>query len=223
MPTAPSPWHQLGLRWNPFGEPPPEDFAALILPWESPFAADWLRAPRRVQQYLGDAGRGKTSRLRWLSARFPQAPYLYIEEGARPPVMPSRATTMPAPLALLLDEAQRLAPRRRRRLFASIARGGRSLALASHADLSGELREAGLSCRTEIIAGLDAQQLKAVVERRIAWARLPGQAPALLTHADAEKLLARFGDDLRAILSHLYEAYQLALTNPQNARCLPVN
>jgi hypothetical protein len=214
MQNVVSPWHPLGLRWNPFGEPPPEDVAALIVSSESLVVADWLRGPRRVQQYLGEAGRGKTARLRWLSARFPDAPYVYIAEGELPPMILEQPL-MPAPLALLLDEAQRLAPRLRRRLFASIARQGGSLAVASHVDLSAELQGAGLCCRTCGVHGLDAHGLLAIVQRRLDWARLPGRAPAVITRAHAERLIERFGDNLRAILDNLYEGYQLAATHQE--------
>jgi hypothetical protein len=117
---------------------------------------------------------------------------------------------MSAPSALLLDEGQRLAPHRRRRLFASIVRQGRSLAVASHTDLSDELWDAGLSCRTQSIAGLDAEQLLAIVQRRVAWARLPEFSPAIVTCSEAERLIGHFGDNISEILNDLYERYQLA-------------
>jgi hypothetical protein len=204
-----SPWHRLGLRWNPFGEPPTEELPSLIVPIEPTPPDDWLQQPRRVQQYLGEAGRGKSARLRRLSAVFPGTAYIYLAEDATPPPLPDPVST-PGPLALLLDEAQRLPRRRRRQLFAVVARHGRSLVMASHADLSDEVRAAGLACRTTVIAGLRADDLRAIIDRRIAWARLaagppPPPAPRL---ADAERLIAKFGDDVRAILDHLYEIYQ---------------
>jgi hypothetical protein len=205
--TGGSPWHRAGLRWNPFGEPPPEDLAALIVPTEPADAVDWLRQPRVVQQYLGDAGRGKTARLRRLAVFFPGAPYVYLAEDEPVPPLPDPAG-IPGPLALLLDEAQRLPSRRRRRLFAAVARSGGSLVLASHADLSTEVISAGLTCRTVCIAGLSTDDLLAILRRRIAWARLADAAPALPQPDDAQRLIAEFGDDVRSILDTLYERYQ---------------
>jgi len=203
-----SPWHRLGLRWNPFGEPPPEDLASLVLVSSGEAADDWLRQPGRAQQYLGDAGRGKTARLRRLAAIYPQAPYLYLAEDRPPPPLPDPAAAT-GPVALVLDEAQRLVPRRRRQLFARVARHRRSLVLASHADLSDEIAAAGLECRTTVIAGLTAAQLSAILERRMAWARLTDDAaPARQAPAGAARLISEFGDDVRAILDHLYEVYQ---------------
>ncbi len=205
--TSTSPWHRAGLRWNPFGEPPPEDLSALIVPTEPAAPADWLRQPRAVQQYLGEAGRGKTARLRHLYALFPEAPYVYLAEDEPLPALPDPAG-VPGPLALLLDEAQRLPPRRRRRLFAAVARSGRSLVMASHADLSAEATGAGLTCWTVHIAGLSAGDLLAILRRRIAWARLEDAAPALPKPGDAQDLIAECGDDIRSILDTLYERYQ---------------
>jgi hypothetical protein len=205
--TSGSPWHRAGLRWNPFGEPAPEDLAALIVPTEPAAPADWLRQPRAVQQYLGEAGRGKTARLRHLCALIPDAPYVYLAEDEPLPPLPDPAE-VPGPLALLLDEAQRLPPRRRRQLFAAVARSGRSLVMASHADLSAEATGAGLTCWTVRIAGLSAGDLLAILRRRIAWARLDDAAPALPQPGDAQELIAEFGDDIRSILDTLYERCQ---------------
>jgi hypothetical protein len=207
-----SPWLRLGLCWNPFGEPPPEDLAALIVSNSSESPEDWLRQPCTAQQYLGDAGRGKTARLRRLGALFPDVPYLYLAEDAPPPAMPHPATAS-GPVALLLDEAQRLPARRRRRLFAAVARARRSLVLATHVDLSGELGAAGLACRTAVIAGLGADDLLAILHRRIAWAQADHASPVLPQLADAQRLIVEFGDDVRAILDHLYGLYQAWLLN----------
>ena len=207
-----SPWQRLGLCWNPFGEPPPEDLAALIVPNAAEVPEDWLRWPRTAQQYLGDAGRGKTARLRRLEALFPDVPYHYLAGGVSRPAMPQPVTAA-GPVALLLDEAQRLPSRRRRQLFVAVARAGRSLVLATHVDLSGELAAAGLACRTTVVADLVADDLLAILHRRIAWAQVDNASPALPQLADAQRLIAEFGDDVRAILDHLYDRYQAWLLN----------
>jgi hypothetical protein len=218
--TAPvSPWHRLGLRHNPFGEPPPDEIAALMVLPQAPAWEARLRRPRQVLQFLGDAGRGKTARLRALEARFPAAPYVYLADDEPLPKLPPIRTVPDSGPALLLDEAQRLPRRRRRRLFRQAARRGAALVLASHEDLTEEMQRAGLEVRTEVVAGLDIETLLVIVKRRLAWAE-GAQAPSAPRHPesrlsrdDARRLVDRFGDDLRSLLDHLYEDYQRRLTN----------
>ena len=204
-----SPWTRWGLRRNPFGEPPPEEAGGLVVMPELDEVVAHLGAAPAALQLLGDAGRGKTARLARLGSAFPGSPYVYLPEDEPLPAVPALVSV---PLALRLDEAQRLPRRRRRRLFREAARKGHSLAIASHENLGAELEGAGLAVTTRVVAGLDAAQLGAIVARRLTWAsggccRLPA-----LDHATAERLVARFGDDLRALLDHLYDIFQAALT-----------
>ncbi len=180
----------------------------MVMP-EIDAVAAHLGAGSAALQLLGEAGRGKTARLARLGAAFPGSPYVYLPEDGPLPAIPDLVSV---PLALRLDEAQRLPWRRRRRLFREASRRGSSLAVASHEDLGAELEAAGLAGGTRVISGLDSDGLRAIVANRLAWAadgccRLPA-----LDHATAERLVARFGDDLRALLDHLYDIFQAALT-----------
>lgn len=213
------PWARLGLRWNPFGEPPEEDRAGLIVLPEAGELAAPLERPRRVVQLLGHAGRGKTARLRWLERHFPGTPYLYLGEDEPLPTLPwiQAAPSRETRPALLLDEAQRLPRRRRRRLFRQVARRGRSLGVSSHRDLTDEMEAAGLEVTTRVVAGLSVTRLLAILDRRLEWARrADAEAGAVprLDHREARRLLDRFGDDLRGLLDSLYEHYQALLDNP---------
>jgi hypothetical protein len=112
---------------------------------------------------------------------------------------------------LLLDEAERLPRWRRWQLFRQIAREDASLVVAGHRDLTAEMERGGLQVTTEVVAGLDGEALRAIVERRLEWARAaPGPLP-ILGPGLTEALRRRFGDDLRGILDHLYEVYQRRL------------
>jgi hypothetical protein len=181
----------------------------IVLPEADELAA-WLLGPGRMIQFLGDAGRGKTARLRRLGLLFPDAHYIYLAEGEPPPALPQ-----PKPAAgavfVLLDEAQRLPRRRRRHLFRSTARAGASLVLAAHEDVAGEAEAEGLECRTRTVAGLDTEQLLAVIDRRLEWARCPGGQPPRIRRPEAERLIQCYRDDLRSALDHLYEVYQRAV------------
>lgn len=215
-----SPWARLGLRRNPFGEPPPEDAGALIVAPEVEGLAEHLRRAGSAVQVLGQEGRGKTARLRALGLRFPAAPYAYLPEDGPLPELPRVGKAKPSVPALLLDEAQRLPRRRRRRLFRTLAERGATLGLASHQDLRRELEDAGLGVETTVAAGLDPERLLAIVERRLEWARLEraDRPPPRPSHAQAEELIRRFGDDLRGLLDHLYEVYQERLSTGGDER-----
>jgi hypothetical protein len=183
------PFAHLNLRWNPFGEPGPADWAALAVA-ELPE----LR-PRDPVQFLGDCGRGKTTHLRALRARHPGAFYDRLEEGQ------DRCQTIPTDGVFLLDEAQWLRPALLRRLVASEV----ALALGTHDDLTDSV---GHPLRTVHVGAADVGRLRAIVERRIEWARRgPGDVPVIPDHVLAQ-LTAAHGSNLRATLWTLYDAVQ---------------
>lgn len=210
-----SPWARLNLRHNPFGEPTPAEEAALLVVPGSQALAEAVRTPGTALQMLGECGRGKTARLRLLEHRFPGAPYVYLPEDGPLPALPRLRRRAGGGPALLLDEAQRLPRRHLRRLSRHAARSGTSLALATHRDLARELAAAGLRVATVRVEGLEVEHLLAIVGRRLRWARAaPGPVPEL-DRESARRLVERFGDDLRALLDHLYELYQDHLDRPE--------
>lgn len=205
---AVSPWTRLNLRWNPFGEPPVEAVGDLIVVPDETELLDWLRRRRAIIQFLGSGGRGKTARLRLIQCRFPAVPYVYLAEGEPPPTLPRLVTPPEGGPALLLDEAQRLPSRRRRRLFREASRTGSVLVLASHQDLDDELCAEDLISHTIIVEGLDEERLMEIVNRRLEWARAGDGPLPMLSRRETRELVDRFGDDLRSLLDELYENYQ---------------
>lgn len=208
----PFPFHHLNLRWNPFGEPPPEDRGrlAVLAPGELDRWQARLSAGGWVIQFLADEGRGKSTRLHALSDRLPEAPYLYFAEDEPRRSMNRRlAGTADAPV-LLLDETQRLSRWTRRRLW---RRPGVAIALASHRDHRREAERAGLRVETVRAGAADegrdpVELLAAIVRRRIEWAqRGPGAVPEISRETLAA-LVAEHGDDLRAIEDRLYDRLQ---------------
>jgi hypothetical protein len=177
------PFAHLNLRHNPFGEATREERASLAV-----VELPELR-PGDPVQFVGACGRGKTTHLLAIAALRPEAEYVRLDEGedrvrSRSPV-------------LLIDEAQRL------RDVKGVL--GRALALGSHADLSSR---AGRPLRTVLLEGLGLGRLESVVSRRIEWARRgPGPVPRV-ARTTLAKLLARHGDDLRAMEGDLYDAIQ---------------
>lgn len=190
------PFGHLNLRRNPFGELDPSERAGLAVVNVDRFVQR-LKQPGYAVQFIGRQGRGKTTHLLAILRRFPRAAYLHVCEGGRPRIPPGQP--------LLIDEMQRLAPRRRRRLY----RRPVSLALGTHDDLAGELARWGFEVETVRLSGsLDAGRLHEILNRRVAWARRgPGPLPRVRLQT-AHAMLGRFGDDVRAIQRHLYNRFQ---------------
>jgi hypothetical protein len=189
------PFAHLNLRFNPFGEATPEERARLaVVELPDLGSAD-------VVQLLGDCGRGKTTHLLALGARQPGAVYERLDEGQ------DRCRSAVPPSGLfLLDEAQRLRPWALRRL---LRREG-PVALGTHVDLSAA---AGRPLPTIRLQGLDAARLRAIVERRLEWARRGAGPVPVVPDRTLHALIERHGDDLRAIEGRLYDAVQ-ALKEP---------
>jgi len=191
----------LNLRRNPFGEPERCERGALAVVDESEHAG-WVRRLRRpgfALQFIGDAGRGKSTHLLSLHRHFPDSPFVYVGEGERP--------RLPPGTPFFLDEAQRVGRRRLARLF----RRAGSLVIGSHDDHAQDLAEAGLDVVTVHPArGLDTDRLSRILHRRIGWARRgPGRVPAIAP-ADTAALLNEYGSDIRAIERRLYHVFQRA-------------
>ena len=187
--TLTLPFAHLNLRVNPFGEPTVADRARLAV-----VELPELRAGDPLQ-LVGDSGRGKTTHLLALRARHREAVYERLHEEG------DGCTFPPAGTVFLLDEAQRLRPRDLRRLLALPL----TLVLGTHHDLS---PAAGRALRTVRVDVVGAARLRAIIDRRIEWARRgPGPVP-IVDDAAIARLLARHGSDVRAIEGALYDAVQ---------------
>ncbi len=190
-------YEHLGLVRNPFGSVEPERWSSLLVsPVDLDGLADRLAEPGFAVVFRGDAGRGKTTHLRSLHARFSGLPYTYLGPDASP------RTAIPRAAIHFVDEVQRLGWLARRRLF----RRGGSLALTSHAALEGELAAAGYRIESIVVRGLSRVQLEAIVARRLVWAARaePEVEPESIASERLDALLAIHGDDLRAITDALY-------------------
>ena len=204
------PFVHLNLRKNPFGEPPAHERSALAI---VPQLDEFLRFLERgscVLEFIGHQGRGKSTHMRALHARFPHAPYLYFSQDDPHPPIPWEQPV------LFLDETQRLSFFARRRLW----RSKKTLIIATHAEHSKAIRRAGMRCEVVRLEGLTRQKLRAVLEQRLEWATRSPEAPIpWFEDEDLDALIAHFGDDLHAIERHLYDVFQLMKT-PERARII---
>ncbi len=191
-----NPYRRLNLTRNPFGELTRPERAELgICSVET-----WLglingpNADKQVVQFIGECGRGKSTHLLSIHAQVPGARYVYLPIDQPAPTLDSHRP-------LLVDEAQRLTKRARRKLFAD----GGPLVLGTHEDLTSEIAAAGLSVTTVPVASLlTAERLQAILHARIAASRLgPGSLPHISLNR-CQRLIETFGDDIRSMEHHLY-------------------
>lgn len=198
-------WPNANLIRNPFGELTRQERAQLAVVDLSPIldhltedGNDQWRA-RTAYQVMGECGRGKTTHMLALGARFIDSAYVYLAEDEPCPAIP-----MGSPL--LIDEAQRLP----RAVLRMLCRNGVTLILGTHRDLSRTLRRSGYQVATQRIGlTLSATKLANLLNRRIDASRRDPKLPApQLSVEIAERLIRRFGTDIRGIESYLYDVVQ---------------
>jgi hypothetical protein len=197
---------KIGYGRNPFGALTDEEWAAVaVLP---PKAAQALESGFAHLQLLGPMGAGKSTALLAMQEVFKeagrQAVYEYLPLGKR------RFDTETAVLdVFLLDEAQRLSWRQRRRLVDGAGNGRLQLVLSSHEDLTRLFAQKGLVLTSVDLAGeMTVGWVTAVLDTRLAYFALPDQPRAVLSDDAVHYLCHRFGDNLRQMEYFLYEVWQ---------------
>jgi hypothetical protein len=187
------PFEALHLRLNPFGAALPAERGWLAVPtMDIDALVGWLSEPRRAIQLVGDMGRGKSTHLRALHDAFPGAPFTFVPaRGPAPPI--------PEAAVVFVDEAHRLAPAARFRLFRRAA----SFAVAT-VGIAGSLWLAGVETITLRVDGLSFDQLEVYVARRMEWAGSGSGAPPRVPTALLRSLRARHGSNMREIERGLY-------------------
>lgn len=191
------PWARFNLHRNPFGELTQDERAELAVV-EVDYLIRMLGDPRQAIQFIGECGRGKTTRMLKLRANLPKSSYTYIPEFPPcPPIVYGNP--------ILVDEAQRL-PRSARR---SVLRSQCPLVFATHKDLSKPLRKHGYRVHTEHIGKGNGPELVCeLLNRRIEASRLRSGLIPVLSIEDAESLVAEFGNDIRGMENNLYLKFQ---------------
>lgn len=200
------PFASWNLRYNPFGELMASERADVAVFDVEPIAHQLMQGQTAVQ-FIGPCGRGKTTRLLALQRRLaiPSSATIYLPpfSWANPSWWRKTLRTKGSPI--MIDEAQRMPQPIRWAVF----RRRVPLLLGTHRDLSGPLRRAGYRVFTHIVGPQnDAEHVAKVANARLCAARLTAAEVPQLSIEDAQWLVARFGDDLRAIESFLYHQVQ---------------
>jgi hypothetical protein len=201
------PFFALGFRSNPFRRLTDDELVAVAV-----LRDELLRLARNSSdhiQVLGAQGRGKSTCLRALAARFTddglRTVYEYLTPGRN-----SFRTSLDRLDVFLLDEAQRLEVHERTRLLAAASnrRRGLRLVVGVHDDMSSPFFSHRLPLATVHIDSITPAYLQAVLSRRLALFALD-DPPAITFSADAVRYLCdAFGSDLRLAERFLYEVFQ---------------
>ncbi len=200
--TAWLPFAHWNLRYNPFGELTQQERVELAV-FDPAAVAEPLQRGQTAIQFLGDQGRGKTTRLLSLAHHLslPPAACLYLPpwSGIQPHWW--RRTLRLTGDCLLIDETQRIPWWVRQLVFARRL----PLLLGGHRDQTRHLRLCGYRVISyHVGTENDADHVRRVLNRRLQAARLgPGPIPEI-TAETAERLVTRFGDDLRSMETYLY-------------------
>ncbi len=190
------PYAHLNLRRNPFGELTMTDWADLA-DVDIDECVLTLSQPNTAIQYIGDKGHGKTTHLLAIRSRFANPGYVHIPEGER--------RTIPSGSPVLIDEAQRLTPWQRWRLFQSSV----PLVLGTHRDFTRQLERAGRRLTTvEVAQRTDVVRLHRLLNARIESVRRGLGPVPIISIGTAKDLLDQFGPNVRSIVQDLYSVFQ---------------
>ena len=146
-------FRHLNLRWNPFGEPDQSERPALITGAVSEWVT-YLQGPGVALQFLGDHGRGKSSRLLAIH-----------RDGGFPYFRAGRQVVPIQPGVLLVDEVEELSPWRRWRIFQTSNSLALALCARSCFGLIVSTQCHWLPCKQRFRRNLEADRLG--VERRV--------------------------------------------------------
>ena len=192
-PTAIDDYRRFNLWFNPFGQLDDGQLAEVAVLNHRRYAG-WL-APGVAIQFVGRAGRGKSTHLRALWRSLDDASLVYIPRFGR-------QISIPQAKHVLIDEAQRMPRAMRHAVFS----WGGPLVLGTHWSLKGSLRRHGYHQIHTINVGSNpsADKIRQVIHRRIGLATVRPTESLGVTEPEAQWLQHRFGNHLRGIDNYLY-------------------
>ncbi len=196
------PFEHLNLRRNPFGDISDVAREADLVAGPLDAWVEWVRARGHMLAFVGPRGCGKSTRLRASYERVASETDATVQLTG---VVDDEPIEWPSADILMVDEAQFV----RRSEWRTLERSPPdSLVVASHEELSGVARRFDFQMKTIDCGGADVSRVRQMVRARFdAMRRDDGPIPTV-TDDGCEWLVAEYGSDLRASVSHLYEVVQ---------------
>jgi len=195
------PYHDIGLRCNPFRALTNDEWAEMTL---IPERIQTLVASGKGMQILGDEGLGKTSLLLGLDFHYQReglcSTYEYLPDGV------SRFKTDLAGLdAFLLDEAQRLRASEMRRLLRAAKKQNLQIILGSHEDLGRFFQRAQITLAS-IRLTLSRERVENILQHKLAYFAREGTVPRRLSPS-AMDILMETCSSCRCMEALLYDYF----------------
>lgn len=184
------------LRWNPFRGVSAEEWKFLAVTDVEPFL-EFLTKPGRALQFMGDAGRGKSTHLHAIHRYFPNTPFVYLHDREKDP---SPWPKIPNDQMCFIDESQRLGWFARHKQF----KRWRTLILGTHEDHSKMLYSRGFKVLTIDVSQKDSDTIHKIFQTRIHFARRREKPVPVLASDYIASLVLRYGDNLRGMEQELY-------------------
>lgn len=202
-------YQRVGLTGNPFRVLAPDEIVdRLIDPADLARAEQTLRSRARVIEVVGHSGWGKSTRLavlqylgetvlgeRWVRS--------YVEPGA------NRVRRPAGPFdRWCIDEAQRITPRRLRRIVHRAGRGDARIVLGTHVSLEAFCEQPGSTFMSLRLSSPTAETIERFIHTRVA-AVLPAGHSVPHVSGTASALLDRqTAGNLHRVEEILYEVFQ---------------
>ena len=199
-------FHSLGFTRNPFGALNDDEWLSIAI--LTPRLQKALQTATHVQ-IIGPKGCGKSTALRWLTAHLQQenelsVVYEYLPEGSKR--FNSKFDRLDV---FLLDEAQRLNRRERRRWLKGVRNGRLRTIFSSHVNLTGLFERFKMQLTTiNLESQISLEHYANILNKRLGAFALDSQ-PKIWFSDDAVLFLYNtFQLDLREMEYFLYEVWQ---------------
>ena len=191
---------QLNCSYNPFGGIEDDELSQVLVArtFVPEIIQDIQSGVPMVIELSGKQGRGKTSHLRLISLLFPDAPRISLYDSTQIEPFWEEDDSL-----LFIDSIHHLNFFQRQKLFKS----GKTIVLTTHSRRFWEYRLAGAAYRTYVFKGISPSILKTTIQNRIHLAADIPPNDFSMQESDIQALIARFGDNYRAILNHLFEQF----------------
>lgn len=152
-------------------------------------------------EFLGKQGRGKTTHLRWLASHLPQYPLFLLSAESDLEELYADDSSI-----IFVDSIHHIPIYRRVALF----KKKKSIIFTTHWTRKLECAMAAKALHTIRFKGIDTEYLYKIINNRLQFASTSAiTAEQYFEKKELEALIAKFGDDYRGILNHLFDNFQL--------------